>query len=462
MDLDERGFGPVGDAGGAMRFVAHGQVEAGHAVLFLRVDDRLDGLVRGEHDVQAAAGQQRFRRFDLLRQPLGVGRGREVHVQDGFVRVAAGGGSGGVGTYGVALDRFHGLPHPRAERLGNQGDRRGEEQDAERAAGLGRLLLVAPAHKFLGQAQGGEGLAGAARHDQFAAVVLLESFDAGGDGLLLVVARRILLPFGRSGQELRPVRPLGLEIVQAKQPTSVAFDFARHVGGEVGRGRRDDQMPVADAPAGRVGEKRVQLPFAQLLVAPGVLALDGPRLVVVAAPANEVDPVVLGGTVRVERVGFAPQPYVGQDAGPFRFMRQEVFRRLFERRSSRALPPPLSMSARFSIASSTSLKLIMETSPPSPLPTEGIIGPMGLNIPSKPWAEKPAARVLWLSGYGKPGRAAGANQHARPGFQAVWARVRRAGVHQPMAMTPMHRRMTAMMARIVRMPMTIHSHAPIL
>ena len=338
MDLDERGFGPVGGAGGAVRFVAHGQVEARHAVLFLRVDGRLDGLVRGEHDVQAAAGQQRFRRFDSLRQPLGVSRGREVHVQDGFVRVTAGGG-GGVGTYGMALDRFHGLPHPRTERLGNQGDRRGEEQDAERAAGLGRLLLVAPAHELLGQAQGGEGLAGAARHDQFAAAVLLESFDAGGDGLLLVVVRRILLPFGRSGQELRPVRPLGLEIVQAKQHASVAFDFAIHVGGEAGRGRRDDQMPIADTPAGRVGEKRVQLPFAQLLVGLVVLALDGPQLAVAAA-ANEVDPVVLGGTVRVERVGFAPQPYVGQDAGPLRFMRQKVFRRLFERRSSRALPPP--------------------------------------------------------------------------------------------------------------------------
>ena len=38
---------------------------------------------------------------------------------------------------------------------------------------------------------------------------------------------------------------------------------------------------------------------------------------------------------------------------------------------------------------------------------------MGLSIPSKPWAEKPAARVPWLSGHMKA-RPGGWSKPARP------------------------------------------------
>ena len=66
-------------------------------------------------------------------------------------------------------------------------------------------------------------------------------------------------------------------------------------------------MPVFDAPAGRVGEKRVQVPFTELLMRLIILTLNSPQFTVTTT-TNEVDPVVLGGTVRVKRVRLVPQP----------------------------------------------------------------------------------------------------------------------------------------------------------
>ena len=80
-----------------------------------------------------------------------------------------------VGADGERTDRYLALAGPLLQRLRHQRDRRGQEQHRPARTGV-----------LLGDAQRGERLARAARHDQLASIGRLETGPNGADGLDLM------------------------------------------------------------------------------------------------------------------------------------------------------------------------------------------------------------------------------------------------------------------------------------
>ena len=167
-----------------MGLVADDEIEVIHAELLGFVDG-LDGLVGGEDDVEALAA------LALLRTMLDVGS----VGGDGDIEIVGGDvlgllGDLLVGAYGVRLEwqMLLRLSGPFLERLREQRDGGNEEEDAG--------LVAVELREALGEAQRSEGLAGAAGHNELAAVVSFEAGDGLRDGLLLVRARFIDLLAG--------------------------------------------------------------------------------------------------------------------------------------------------------------------------------------------------------------------------------------------------------------------------
>ena len=211
VDIGEGGFLLfLGDgAGGAVGLVADGEVESeGVAPQFpLGFFDDGDGLVGGEDDGEGV-GELLAEVADALGEKVGAGGGRQgqgVGVFLGGV-VAFGALVGlGVGADADGVEGIGGVVAPGHEGLVEQGDGGDEEEDEAFAAGL-----------LLDQAQGGEGLAGAAGHDELATVVLDVVGGGGREGLLLVVAEG-LGGDGGAGGETRERLPIGVEGLEARE-----------------------------------------------------------------------------------------------------------------------------------------------------------------------------------------------------------------------------------------------------
>lgn len=145
----------------------------------LRLRHHRQGLVGGEHHRQTL-GTLAVRH--LIGKALWIGGDRDGYVVDVVVL-------DGARDLGVRADREGpqvqlGLSSPSSQRLAQQGDRRNQEEDARRAAIVGGGAFS--------DLECGEGLAGAAGHDQLAALV------AGGepaehrvDGLFLMRSRLV-------------------------------------------------------------------------------------------------------------------------------------------------------------------------------------------------------------------------------------------------------------------------------
>ena len=212
VDIGEGGFLLfLGDgAGGAVGLVADGEVEGeGVAPQFpLGFFDDGDGLVGGEDDGEGV-GELLAEVADALGEKVGAGGGRQgqgVGVFLGGVLAAFGALVGlGVGADADGVEGIGGVVAPGHEGLVEEGDGGHKEEDEAFAAGL-----------LLDQAQGGEGLAGAAGHDEFAAVVRGIVCGGGLEGLLLVVAEG-LGGDGGAGGVARQYGPIGLEGAQPRE-----------------------------------------------------------------------------------------------------------------------------------------------------------------------------------------------------------------------------------------------------
>lgn len=297
VDFDEGGFVLVveGGAGGAVGFVADDEVEVGQAVLFLRGADDLDGVVGGEDDGEVG-GVVAF--AHLVREVAGVGGGRVAQlVGEGLDGVVVGlfalFADLGVGADGEAVERDGGFLRPLGQRLGKEGEAGDEEEDAPALAG-----------DVFGDLEGGEGLAGAASHDEFATVGLGETGEDIGDGLGLVRAKGFpgLQLDGLRRPVTRPVDAAVFEVVQvdARDGRLLADEGLRGVVGPVER--RGDDDAVREGLLAGGGEEAVDVLFADLVIGVVELALDGVELVGVAGLGDEVDAGVLGDEV----LGFRP------------------------------------------------------------------------------------------------------------------------------------------------------------
>ena len=191
------------DAGGPVGFVAEDEVE-GRRTLVLRPLHDAERVVGAEHHGQRIFGGLPERGGDRRRVR---GDGDFKLLEGGVLVVAAGPGVGAdadVAVDGRALRRP--LPH----RLGEQGDRRHQVQDP--AAGA--------RHGFR-DAQRGEGLAGAAGHDELAAIVVPEAGEHVVErGLLVGPQTEGLVAegevFRRGAREVGPVERAAREVAEAE------------------------------------------------------------------------------------------------------------------------------------------------------------------------------------------------------------------------------------------------------
>ena len=150
-DLELAGAGFVEVAGGAVRFVDDGEVKRRGLVFDLRGAEFVERLVGAEHDAGGVGGDFCAKRGRDARRVGGDFAGDFVRAD-----VLGSGAAGGfVRADDGASQRAAGVRQPFATRLRDQRDGGGDEQN--RGAGAGR--------ETLGDAQGGEGFAGAASHD---------------------------------------------------------------------------------------------------------------------------------------------------------------------------------------------------------------------------------------------------------------------------------------------------------
>ena len=270
-------------AGGAVRFIAHGDVELRHARV-LRAPDHVHRLVGAEHDGQPV-GRRGSRGLGESGRIGGRGDRQVVCAGADVVALA----NLRVGADGKRADRRLGVSGPLAQRLRHERDRRCGEQHATARPG-----------DLLGGAQRGEGLAGAAGHDQLAAVVLLEAGAHVVQGALLVrahfLARQLLKGRGLVLQVGVPVDRRGFEPEQVEtlHRRLLVGDQAQQVAAPVGS-RADDQAFVEVGV--RVGEEIGQILFVQRPVGVVALALDG-RELAVGALRDDVDADVAGVPAR--------------------------------------------------------------------------------------------------------------------------------------------------------------------
>ena len=271
---DERARRPVG-------LVGDGQIERRGAVMRLRLGDPPQRMVRAEHGAGRACAVERAGDLGRVRRD----RAFELGYPDVLVLVAPAGGR--IGAHDDARQFARRLPQPFAPRLRHQRDGRRREEDPP-------SVRDGP----FGDAKGGEGLAGAARHDEAAPVVVAESVDRVLDRLYLEGPRLLH-------------RALGVALLDLDVEIFAEVDLR-----DLGVGVPDRPLRVRPPPARRhdppqaeylllgAAEELVDLALAEGVPVVVALALDGdpfPR----SAPRHEVDPDV-AAVESGQRLAFGP------------------------------------------------------------------------------------------------------------------------------------------------------------
>ena len=286
------------DAGGAVGFVAQNEVEIRGAFVLGGGDDgqRLVGAEDRGHRARPRLAQ---RQGDRLR--VG-GDGDLEFVERGVLVVAPG---AGVRTDADVAVRDRLLRRPFAHRLREQRDRRHQIEHPSADAG-----------DRLGDAQRREGLAGAAGHDQLAAVVRPEAGHYVVERGALMRAQAV--GFAAEGQvlgpeagEVGPVDGAGGEIAEPQHRARrlQVADGLDGVRPPAVAGVDDDGG--GERVAGRGGEERVEGGLGNARARRVALALDGAETAA-ALLGDEVDAGVGGVEPRPPRRPFGPQPDVGE------------------------------------------------------------------------------------------------------------------------------------------------------
>ena len=289
VDPGEVRFVRVGerDARRPVRLVADHEVEAAEAGL-LRGRDHRDRLIGREDDPHLLG----LRPLRVLQQLLRVGgRGQEQVVRREVLALAPPAGLL-VGAHCEREQRNAGIRGPFLEGLGQQGDRREEDQHGPPCA-----------DQLLGDAEARVGLTGPTGHDQLAAVDLLEAVENGRDRVALVGEGRLARLAAESRLRFVPARPVDARRFQLAERDLdrrlvLAFDGPLEVPGPAVR-RRDDH-PLSEGRLARAGEEGAQVAHVERGRGRVALALDRGEPRPVSVLGHEVDP-------RVD-LAFAPGP----------------------------------------------------------------------------------------------------------------------------------------------------------
>ena len=301
VDAAEVGFGFACErrAGGSVRLVADYQVELGQPHP-LRGGHGVQRLVRGEDDRHGgvALGVSVSRRESGGVRGRGQGQveRRKVGVVFAVIPQPA---RAGVGAYRERIDGNRGVVRPIPQRLRQQRYGRCEEQDA-----------AARPRDFLGDAERSERLAGAASHDEFAALMLAESFDDVFKRQLLVFAQaflRLSAQRSRTGEaEVFPVD--GRILKHIRTPANDGFGLAVAegvLGVSAPIGGRGDEHAAGELVGGVRAEKLVELAERYSRVGRVELGLDGDQSAAFPLPRHEV----YAGVLPVAPLGvLRPQP----------------------------------------------------------------------------------------------------------------------------------------------------------
>ena len=286
------------DTGGPVRFVAEDDVEGRRSL-----------VLRPLHDAERVVGAEDHRHRVFACFPERPGDRRRVRGDRDFkllkrcVLVVA--PCPGVGADADVAGGRRALRRPLPHRLGEQGYRRHQVQDPAADA----------CHGFR-DAQCGKGLAGAAGHDELAAIVVPET---GGHvverGLLVAPQTEGFVAEGKvfryAAHQVGPIeRPAG-EIAEAQHGAYglQRFDGLAGVRPPAVAGVHDDAG--GERVAGRSGDEGVEVGLRYLRTGRMAFALDG----AVAAPAllgNEVDARIGAVEVRSHGGPFGPEPDVGE------------------------------------------------------------------------------------------------------------------------------------------------------
>ena len=181
MDLNEVTFLFVieGGPGGAVGFVADNQIEVIKPVLMLGAANDIEGMVGREDDTHVP-GVMTFRHF--AGETLGISGGRVAKFMRQclddilvFVSLLT---DCGIGANGEGMERRFALLGPLGEDLGKERETWNEKENAPPWPCIS-----------LGNLERGEGLTGAASHDELATVGSLEAEEGIVDGGLLMCTR---------------------------------------------------------------------------------------------------------------------------------------------------------------------------------------------------------------------------------------------------------------------------------
>ena len=282
-----------------MSFVTEDQVK-GRCPFPLRLLDDAERLVGAEDN------RHRFRTCHAERhRDFGGVRGhRDLELMQRCVLVFAPSGRVGADPDVAVWHRLLGRPFP--HRLSEQRDRRHQVQRP-----------AADACDRFRYPQRDKGLAGAACHDQLAAVMRLEAFDHIGEcGLLMWPQAERLVLIGQVlrfvASEIRPVERAAGQIAEAKHkaPGLEMLDgltggrppFVAGVHNDTGRERF----------ARRGGDERIELGLRDSRARGVALALNGAVAPAVSFLGNQIDPRI--GAVEVGTLGcpLGPQPDRGE------------------------------------------------------------------------------------------------------------------------------------------------------
>ena len=286
VHFDEGGFflSFEGGAGGAVRFVADDEVKIRQAVCRLCLMNDVDGMVGGVGDGHVC----------VVMSPLG-GVVKAFGAGSGGVGEFAAGDEVGivffffadfaVGTDGEVVQRQFAILCPFAQGLVEQGEAGDEEEDAFTASG-----------DLLGNAQGGEGFAGTAGHDEFAArFAACVAARHVAQRFFLVRAQGFLV-FERRGLPALVASPINFAFFQVAQGDGadgglLAVQRVSSVFRPVVGGRNDNA--VAEIRFAGSGEKAVDIFFLQGVISGVVFALDGVIFAVMGG-GDEVNTRVAG------------------------------------------------------------------------------------------------------------------------------------------------------------------------
>ena len=330
MDVGEGGlFFFLGDgAGGAVGLVTDGEVEGegvAPEVGALGLLDDGDGLVGGEDDGEGV-GIFLAEVTDALGEDVGVGgrgQGQGVGVFLGLILAALDALVGlGIGADADGVERLGGIVAPGHEGLVEEGDGGHKEEDEALAAGL-----------LLDEAQGGEGLAGAAGHDEFAAVVGGIVGGGGREGLLLVVAEGFWGD-GGAGGEAGEGLPVGLEGAEAREGHHLDGDgavgeralgiVAPSIGGGEDEAVGEGALGAFEGKVfAELGEEGINVGLGDNVAVFVALGLDAVEFAVDVF-GDQVDACV------VTEVEFRPEPDAGELRSVERQLREQTFHQSLE------------------------------------------------------------------------------------------------------------------------------------